>query len=124
MKLAKVVRLNEILGAKAPKVLDIKLAYKIVKLVRRIEDDVNFYRDNWQKILDETVTKNSDGMPEIENGNYVFTFEKREEFDKRVGELNNMEIDIPDEYKFKLDELSGLELSLADMYIIEPLIVE
>jgi len=124
MKLSNVVKLNEILGTKALKVLDIKLAYKIVKLVRRIEDDVNFYRDNWQKILNETVTKDSDGMPKIENGNYVFTFEKREEFNKRISELNGMEIEIPNEYKFKLDELSGLELSLADMYIIEPLIVE
>ena len=124
MKLSNVIRLNEIISLKASSVIDIKLAYKIVKLNRHIDPDVRFYYETRQKLLNELASKNEDGTFKIENDNYSFTDENQTTFNEKMTELVNTEVDIPDTLKFTLDELKDLELSVSDVFILEPIITE
>lgn len=111
---------NLIMNAKLP----IKTTYKLTRLMRRVEEEVQFYQTEFAKIVDEYALK--------ENGQLVYSEDrtsikiiggKEDECNAKIAELKNLEIDLSD-FKFSIEEFDNLELSVSDMYGILPLIAD
>ena len=109
---------NLIKDAKLP----IKTTYKLARLMRRVEEETQFYQTEFAKIVDEYGLK--------ENGQLVYSDDmasikiiegKENECNSKIIELKNLEIDMS-EFSFSIEEFDKLELSITDMYGILPLI--
>lgn len=94
------------------KKMPIRTAYKMAKLITKLESDVNFYRTKFSEILDEYCLRD-------DNGNYVMVDDglaykiqegREQECQSRISELDNLQIELPD-IKFTLDELDYLSLT-------------
>lgn len=110
--------LQECIDKKMP----VKTSYKIMKIIKAIEEEEVFFANKMQEIINEYGEKD-------ENGNYIQTGEnsikikdgKIEECNAKINELNSIEIKIPD-YKISLDELELIELSPKELYLLDSII--
>lgn len=105
------------------KKLPLKVAYKLNKLILKVEEEIKFYQDTFSKIVDEYAEKD-------ENGNYIYIdggaaikiiSGKEEECNKKIIELNELPLDIG-EISFTLEELDSLEMTISEMGCLMPLI--
>ncbi len=104
--------------------LSAKLSYKLLKFIKAIEFEENFLNEKLRSILKEYAKKDEKGnFVQDENGNICLIEDKKEECEKAIAELNNLEIEKPN-FSFTLDELENLPLSVVDMAIIEDFIVK
>lgn len=110
--------LQECIDKKMP----VKTSYKIMKIIKAIEEEEVFFASKMQEIINEYGEKD-------ENGNYIQTGEnsikikdgKIEECNAKINELNSIEIKIPD-YKISLEELELIELSPKELYLLDSII--
>ena len=111
---------NLIMNAKLP----IKTTYKLTRLMRRVEEETQFYRNEFAKIVDEYAVKENGQLVYSEDMTSIKIIEgKEEECSAKIAELKNLEIDLSD-FKFSIEEFDKLELSVSDMYGILPLITD
>ena len=105
------------------KKLPLKVAYKLNKLITKVEEEIVFYQNTFSKIIEEYAEKD-------ENGNYIFIDEntsikiipgKEEECNKKVRELNELPLAI-EGIEFNLDELDCLDMTIAEMNCLMPFI--
>lgn len=102
--------------------MTIKTAYKFMKLIKAIEEEEAFFNDKMKEIILEYGKKDSEGKPVfLENGNVEVIEGKEAECNRKLFELEELEIELPDN-KFSLDELEGLKLSPRDIYSLDPII--
>ena len=111
---------NFIMNAQLP----IKTTYKLTRLMRRVEEEVQFYQTEFAKIVDEYALKENGQLVYSEDMTSIKIIEgKEEECSAKIAELKNLEIDLSD-FKFSIEEFDKLELSISDMYGILPLITD
>lgn len=122
MKMYEVLALQNFFSAVSDKKLPIKTAYKLNKLARRIDEEAQFYQKEFQAIVDEYAKK--------ENGQYVYSLDgssievidgKDDECNAKIFELKMLEIELKD-IEFSIEEFENLNLTLAEMDSIFPLI--
>ena len=101
-----------------------KLAYKIMKLCKRVAEEEEFYNTKRNEIINAYAVKDENGNPIVTDGDMIKIIpEKINEANTAMQELNSVEVDVPN-IKFALDELEGLELSVADMFVLDAFIEE
>ena len=105
--------------------MSIKTAYKLSKLTQEIENELVFYYEKIQEIINKYAVLDESGKAvTTENGNGVkLRPETQEVCYNEVQELQEMEITLP-EISFTLDELEKLELTPAQVAEIMPFIIE
>lgn len=122
MKMYEVLALQSFFTVVADKKLPIKTAYKLNKLARRVEEEIQFYQKEFQNIVNEYAKK--------VNGQYVYSPDgtsievidgKDDECNTKIFELKTLEIEIKD-IEFSIEEFENLNLTLAEMDAIFPLI--
>lgn len=122
MKMYEVLSLQEFYVAVKDKKLPLKTAYKLSRLMKRVEEEIQFYNQEFNKILDEYAKK--------ENNNFVFSKDgssieiipgKEEECNNKIIELKTLEINLND-FSFTLDEFDGIDLTISEMSSLLPLI--
>lgn len=99
------------------KKLSIKTAYKLAKILKTVEEEDAFFREEYKKILDAYAEKD-------ENNNYVYTDENKtnikiqsalvEEAQNKLFDLENLDIDFPD-YSFTFEDFEKIDLSMDDL---------
>jgi len=101
-----------------------KVAYKFNKLCISLDNDVKFYNEELNKIIQQYGEKEDDGsFKRTQTGdikiqsNFVVTAQKE------VYALWDLEVDVPD-ITFTVDELDGLQLSIENFNAMLPFIVE
>lgn len=121
----KIGQLLKIKGVFAPFIrmrLAPRLSYKLLKFIKAIEFEEEFFNSKFREIVDDCAKKDEQGkFITDKNGNIAL--EKSDKFKKAVEELNDIEITAPD-ISFTLDELQGLTLSVLDIALIEDFIKE
>ena len=111
---------NLIMNAKLP----IKTTYKLTRLMRRVEEETQFYRNEFAKIVDEYAVKENGQLVYSEDMTSIKIIEgKEDECSAKISELKNLELGFS-EFKFSIEEFEKLELSVSDMYGILPLITD
>ena len=125
MKMYEILDLSNLYNSIKDTKMPIKTTYKFSRLMRRAEQELNFYSEEFQKII-ETYAKTD------ENGNYCFSSDgqsieiidgKQAECNTKIMELRNLEVDIND-IKFSLDEIDCLNLSITELSCLMSLIEE
>lgn len=122
MKLYEILSMENFYSSIQNTQLPIKTTYKLTRLMRRIEEEAQFYQSTFAKIVDEYAFK--------ENGQIVYSDDKtsikiiegkEDECNSKILELRNLEIDMSD-FEFSIEEFSNLNLTINQMNSIYPLI--
>lgn len=122
MKMYEVLALQNFYTSVHDKKMPIKTAYKLSRLAKRAEEELQFYQKEFARIIDEYAMK--------ENGQLIYSDDmtsikiisgKEDECNAKIVELKELEVDFS-EFEFTLDEFNSLELTLAEMSSILPLI--
>ena len=101
-----------------------KLAYKIMKFCKGVAVEEEFYNTRKRELIDMYAVKDENGQVAVsDDGMISIVPDKISEANAAMMELNNIEVEAPN-IKFTLDELEGLELSVADMFALDAFIEE
>lgn len=123
-KLINVVNADLTLSQFKNEKLPTPLAYKLFKASKAFSENVSFYRTKLQALVNDCGKKKEDGTLSTLNGNIELSPDKKDEWNKGYEELKNLEVDIPDDISFTLDELSLIRLSANDFENIQDFIKE
>jgi hypothetical protein len=122
MKMYEVITLQDFYAIVQEIKMPIKTTYKLTRLMRRVEEEVQFYQKEFNNILSEFALK--------ENGNFVYSNDntsiriipgKEEECAKRISDLREIEVSLED-FQFEIEEFENLNLTISQMNSILPLI--
>lgn len=102
--------------------LPLKTTYKFARLMRRAEEEFNFYQEKFREIVEEYGVK--------ENGQYKLTPDgqsiviipgKETECNSKLTELRNLDVSI-EGIKFSIEELEGIDVSISELSCLMSLI--
>lgn len=122
MKMYEVLALQNFYTSVQDKKMPIKTTYKLSRLASRVEKEIEFYSKEFAKIVDAYALK--------ENGELVYSEDmtsikiipgKEDECSDKIMELKDLEVDLSG-FEFSLEEFENLELTLAEMSSILPLV--
>lgn len=101
------------------------LAYKIMKLIKNTQNDVDFYQEKYSDIIQQYAERDDKGqLIQTEDHQGIKIQEnKKDECVQKLSELNNTEVDKIN-IKFSLAELEPYEFSITDMLILDEVIKE
>ena len=122
MKLINLIQIKNIFKPDM-KFKDIQVGYKVMKFLKSIENDAIFYDTKLIEIAQECAEKDGDKIKMLENGNIRLAQDKIEEWNNRVTDLANLEIEISLP-SFKLEDFTECNFSLEELSILEALIAE
>ena len=122
MKLINLVQINSIFKPDM-KFGDIQVGYKVMKFLKSIENDVNFYNSKLTEIAQDCAERDGDKIKTTADGNLVLAKDKVSEWNDKIADLANIEIDISLP-SFKLEDFTECNFSLEELSILEPLISE
>lgn len=121
MKMYELVELTSLYNSIKDIKLPLKTTYKFSRLMKRAEEEVNFYQEKFNEIIEEYGLK--------ENGEYKLTPDKQSiviipgkesECMEKMRELKELEIDI--DISFTIEELENLDLTVSQFNYLFPLI--
>ena len=122
MKMYEVLELQNLYASIANIKLPLKTTYKFTRLMKRAEEELNFYQEKFREIVEEYGVK--------ENGEYKLTPDgmsiaiipgKEIECNTKLAELHNLDVLI-DGIKFSIEELEGIDVSISELSCIMSLI--
>lgn len=124
MKMYEIIDLQGLYQSIANIRLPLKTSYKFTRLMRRVEEELIFYQTKLQEIL-EDCAEMIDGRPALtpDGRSIMVAQDKRVECEKRLTELRNLEVQI-EGIKFSLEELEGIDISIAELSCLMSLIEE
>lgn len=124
MKLGKLVQVERVIQSLSHEKMGVGLSYKLMKLLKSMNDDKEFYFNEVDKIIDKYALRNESGeIIKDQDGNVPFDTTKKDELEAESLQLNQTEVEIPN-IKLKLEELQDLKLSVNDMMVLDDFIEE
>lgn len=122
MKLYEVLSLQEFYNTIKDKKLPIKTTYKLSKLMRRVEEESQFYSAEFAKIVNLYAKKENGELIYSQDGTSIEIIPGKEsECNEKILELQNLEVNLG-EFSFELEEFEGVDVTLFEMQGILPLI--
>lgn len=122
----KIVMDASFLGSLTEKKLPIKISYAIAKNISKIENELNIYNKERQKLIDKYCSKDADGKNIIDKDNKLNIEDKYlDDWNKDLNELLDIEIEI-DIHKFNINDLlnSNCEMTPSELMLIYYMIEE
>lgn len=99
------------------KSFNIQSQYKILKLKKIIDEEVEMARQMLLPFIEEFCLKDDEGRVITDDkGNYKIDPNKYKELEAKLNEYDNIEIQLPDIY-FSEDELADLGLTLEELEV-------
>ena len=97
------------------KSFNIQTQYKVLKLTKAIVEERAIVDQMLNQIIEDYCVRDENNQPVFtKNGGYKFRDEDLLEIEKKLNEINDTEIQLPDVY-FSLDELDGLDLTVNEL---------
>lgn len=120
MKLQNLVKTTKTLETLSNEKINVRLAYKIMKVLKETKNDVDFYQEKGAEIIKKFAEKDDNGEIKLspDGRDIVLQKDKIDDFNKEYTELNDTEVTIP-EIKFEIEELEEVKLSALDLMSIE-----
>ena len=122
MKMYEILELQNLYNSIANTKLPLKTTYKFTRLMKRAEEEISFYQEQFREIVEEYGVK--------ENGEYKLTPDgqsiviipgKEVECNNKLAELRNLDVQI-DGIKFSIEELEGIDISISELSCLMSLI--
>lgn len=124
MKLSNLICIRNILVAHANDKVYAKVAYKMMKFIKASENEDAFYNEKLKELIDMYGEKDADDKFARDGaGNIKIQSKKVDECKAAIQQLEDTDVEVPT-VRFHIDELSGLRLSMAEMYAIDEIIIE
>jgi hypothetical protein len=124
MKMYEFLALPNFYASIHEKKMPVKTAYKLSKLAKRAEEETQFYQSQFQKIIDEYALREDGQLVYSEDMSSIKIIPgKEDECAQKIVELRELEVDIKD-LTFSIDEFENLELTVAEMSALFPLIAD
>lgn len=102
-----------------------KTAYKLMKILDVTAKDYTFYFDKVRSLVEKYGERDEEGqLITDENGNARIPNNVVQEVQAQIGDIEAIEVSVPDKYLVALDELDELKLSCRKMKAIMPFIFE
>lgn len=125
MNLSNVIELREVIGEYADKDINFSTAYKFMKIIEITEKDYQFYLDKTKEVITAFGRKDEKGELIIEPNGSVRIDEKHiEEAQEKMDEMAKIEVEIPEKYFIKLEDLEELKISCRKMRSFMPIIID
>ena len=122
MKLINLIQIKNVFKPDM-KFKDIQVGYKVMKFLKSIENDTVFYDTKLAEIAQECAEKDGDKIKTTKNGNLILDKSKIEEWNSKIADLGNIEIEV-NLPSFKLEDFSECNFTLEELSILELLISE
>lgn len=103
------------------KSFSIETQYKFLKLSKIIDSEIEIFEEQRRMLIENFGERDEAGNFIVENGGVKIKVDSQEECEKKVKELNEMQVQFPDTY-FSLSELEPLELTLEDLLFLDQFI--
>lgn len=124
MKMYEILDFSKVYNSIKDEKMSIKTAYKLNKLIKKIEEENNFYNIKFHEIIEQYAEKNDQGEYQYIDENSIKIKEgKEQECYKKVSELQNLEIEIPN-ITFSIEELGDINLTIDTVNMLMPFIEE
>lgn len=121
MKMLNIIQFQNIYSEINKIKLPIQTVYKLSKITSYVFEQIEFYNQEFDKILQQYGQKNEDGSLKVsDDGNSIKIIEgKIKECSDKIIELQSIQVAEPP-YKINISELEGLDLNLEQMNILLP----
>ena len=124
MKMYEILEFSKVYNSIKDEKMSIKTAYKLNKLIKKIEEENNFYNIKFHEIIEQYAEKNDQGEYQYIDENSIKIKEgKEQECYKKVSELQNLEIETPN-ITFSIEELGDINLTIDTVNMLMPFIEE
>lgn len=124
MKMYEILDFSKVYNSIKNEKMSIKTAYKLNKLIKKIEEENNFYNIKFHEIIEQYAEKNDQGEYQYIDENSIKIKEgKEQECYKKVSELQNLEIETPN-ITFSIEELGDINLTIDTVNMLMPFIEE
>lgn len=124
MKMYEILDFSKVYNSIKDEKMSIKTAYKLNKLIKKIEEENNFYNIKFHEIIEQYAEKNGQGEYQYIDENSIKIKEgKEQECYKKVSELQNLEIETPN-ITFSIEELGDINLTIDTVNMLMPFIEE
>lgn len=124
MKMYEILDFSKVYNSVKDEKMSIKTAYKLNKLIKKIEEENNFYNIKFHEIIEQYAEKNNQGEYQYIDENSIKIKEgKEQECYKKVSELQNLEIETPN-ITFSIEELGDINLTIDTVNMLMPFIEE
>lgn len=122
MKMYEVLELQTLYNSIAHVKLPLKTTYKFTRLMKRAEEEINFYQEKFREIVEEYGVKENDQYKLSPDGQSIVIIPGKEiECNKKLAELRNLDVLI-DGIKFSIEELEGIDVSISELSCLMSLI--
>ena len=122
MKMYEILELPKLYESIKDVKMPLKTTYKFTKLLKQIEEELNFYQTKFGEIIEKYGVKENGQYKLTQDGSSVVIVPGKEiECNEKIYELRNLEVKIP-EIKFTIEELSALDISISELACLIPLI--
>ncbi|MBQ3052112.1 MAG: hypothetical protein IJD55_00215 [Clostridia bacterium] len=122
MKLINLIQIKNVFKPDM-KFKDIQVGYKVMKFLKSIENDTNFYNTKLTEIVEECAEKDGDKIKTAKNGNLILAKDKISEWNSKIADLANIEVEV-NLPSFKLEDFAECDFTLEELSILEFLIIE
>ena len=124
MKMYEILDFSKVYNSIKDEKMSIKTAYKLNKLIKKLQEENNFYNIKFHEIIEQYADKNDQGEYQYIDENSIKIKEgKEQECYKKVSELQNLEIEIPN-ITFSIEELGDINLTIDTVNMLMPFIEE
>lgn len=124
MKMYEILDFSKVYNSIKDEKISIKTAYKLNKLIKKIEEENNFYNIKFHEIIEQYAEKNDQGEYQYIDENSIKIKEgKEQECYKKISELQNLEIETPN-ITFSIEELGDINLTIDTVNMLMPFIEE
>lgn len=102
--------------------MSLQAVYNISKIFDCARENYQFYRSEFDKIINEYGQKNENGENvKLEDGSLAIDPERIDECAKAMRELENLQVEIPD-YSIPANCFGDLELTLEQFNLLKPFV--
>lgn len=105
--------------------LPFKTSYRLTLLANRIQEHINFYQENFRKLVMEYSKKDENGnpLPTKDGQGILLLDDKINEAEQKITELRELDVELPD-ITFTPEDFGTIELTPMEMNILLPFIKE
>ena len=124
IKMLTIVNSMEVLKRLSESKIRGRTAYKIAKILKRVDEEYGLFQDARRKLILECAKKDENGEPVAdENGNVSISEENISMFNEEISKLLETTVNI-DTDKIHLDEIEQIDFTPSDIIMIEDFIEE
>lgn len=124
MKMYEVLELQNLYNSISHIKMPLKVTYKFTRLMKRAQEELEFYQQKFQEIVEEYGVHENGQLKLTSDGTSVMIISGKEaECNAKLLELRSLEIPI-DNIKFTIEELEGIDISISELSCLMSLIEE